>query len=109
MRLTPLTRAVGLRLARDLPPTGPNRIPLLRRGATITPGFQRALAEHGLHAVWVEDADSAGIEPIELLPEPVRMQAAARVATALDETREAIATSQLLSPDVLGDLRTSSR
>ena len=33
------------------------------------------------------------------------MQAAARVATALEAAREAIATSQLLSPDVLGDLQ----
>src|SRR5687768_474243 len=104
MRLTPLTRAVGRRLARDLPPTGPNRIPLLRRGALITPGFQRALAEHGLHAIWVEDPESEGIEPIELLPEPVRAETAARVASALDTAREAIGTSQQLPSSVLGDL-----
>jgi len=104
MRLTPLTRAVGLRLARDLPPTGPNRIPLLRRGALITPGFQRALGEHGLHAIWVEDPESDGIEPIELLPEPVRAETAARVASALDTAREAIGASQQLPPSVLGDL-----
>jgi hypothetical protein len=88
MRLTPLTRAVGHRLARDLPPTGPNRIPLLRRGATITPGFRRALAEHGLHAIWIEDAESEGVEPVNLLPEQVRAETAAKVAGALDEARE---------------------
>jgi len=104
MRLTPLTRAVGLKLARDLPPTGPNKIPLLRRGALITPGFQRALADHGLHAIWVEDPDSEGIEPIELIPEPVRAETAARVASALDTAREAIGSSQQLPPSVLGDL-----
>ncbi len=51
MRLTPVSRAVGLTLARDLPPTGPGRIPLLRHGATITPGFARTLEQHGIHAV----------------------------------------------------------
>ena len=42
MRPTPLSRACGMTLARDLPPTGPNRIPLLRKGTEITPRFQRA-------------------------------------------------------------------
>ena len=82
MRLTPLSRACGQTLARDLPPTGPNRIPLLRQGhASITPRFQRALGEHGIHALWVEDALSEGIEPVELLPEPVRAETAAKVAS----------------------------
>src|SRR5829696_2766687 len=105
MRLTPLSRACGQTLARDLPPTGPNRIPLLRQGAVITPRFQRALNEHGIHALWVEDAISDGIEPIELLPEPVRAETAAKVATALDEARTAIGDSQLLAAGILSELR----
>jgi len=105
MRLTPLSRACGQTLARDLPPTGPNRIPLLRQGAVITPRFQRALNEHGIHALWVEDALSDGIEPIELLPEPVRAETAAKVATALDEARTAIGDSQLLAAGILSELR----
>jgi HD-GYP domain-containing protein (c-di-GMP phosphodiesterase class II) len=92
-------------LARDLPPTGPNRIPLLRQGTVITPGFQRALDEHGIHALWVEDGFSEGIEPVELLPEPVRAETAAKVASALDEARSAIGGSQLLAHDVLAELR----
>ncbi|MGI8780102.1 MAG: HD-GYP domain-containing protein [Solirubrobacteraceae bacterium] len=104
MRLTPLSRAVGLPLARDLPPTGPNRIPLLRRGTVVTPRFQRALSEHGIHAIWVEDALSDGIEPIELLPEPVRVETAGKVASALDEARTAIGDSQHLAHEVLAEL-----
>jgi HD-GYP domain-containing protein (c-di-GMP phosphodiesterase class II) len=92
-------------LARDLPPTGPNRIPLLRQGTVITPGFQRALNDHGIHALWVEDGFSEGIEPVELLPEPVRAETAAKVASALDEARSAIGGSQLLAHDVLAELR----
>src|SRR5215218_6633554 len=105
MRLTPLSRACGMILARDLPPTGPNRIPLLRTGTVITPGFQRALDEHGIHALWVEDETSHGIEPVELLPEPVRAETAAKVASALDEARTAIGGSQLLAADILAELR----
>jgi HD-GYP domain-containing protein (c-di-GMP phosphodiesterase class II) len=105
MRLTPLSRACGQTLARDLPPTGPNRIPLLRQGTVITPRFQRALGEHGIHALWVEDALSDGIEPVELLPEPVRAETAAKVASALDEARSAIGDSQLLAAGILAELR----
>ena len=105
MRLTPLSRACGSTLARDLPPTGPNRIPLLRKGTVITPRFQRALSDHGIHALWVEDGTSEGIEPVELLPEEVRVETAAKVASALDEARTAIGDSQRLGHDVLADLR----
>jgi len=105
MRLTPLSRACGQTLARDLPPTGPNRIPLLRTGTVITPRFQRALEDHGILALWVDDGHSEGIEPVELLPEPVRAETAAKVATALDEARAAIGDSQMLAYDVLADLR----
>jgi HD-GYP domain-containing protein (c-di-GMP phosphodiesterase class II) len=105
MRLTPLSRACGQTLARDLPPTGPNRIPLLRQGTVITSRFQRALGEHGIHALWVEDALSDGIAPVELLPEPVRAETAAKVASALDEARSAIGDSQLLAAGILAELR----
>ena len=91
-------------LARDLPPTGPNRIPLLRKGTEITPRFQRALNDHGIHALWVEDGTSEGIEPVELLPEEVRVETAAKVASALDEARNAIGNSQRLGYDVLAEL-----
>ena len=55
MRLTPLSRAVGLTLARDLPPTGPDRIPLLRHGTVDHAALPPALEEHGIHAIWVDD------------------------------------------------------
>jgi HD-GYP domain-containing protein (c-di-GMP phosphodiesterase class II) len=105
MRLTPLSRAVGHTLARDLPPTGPGHIPLLRHGTEITPRFACALQEHGIHAVWVEDGLSDDILPDELLPEPVRAETAAKVAVALDEAREAIAASQSIGHEMLAELK----
>jgi HD-GYP domain-containing protein (c-di-GMP phosphodiesterase class II) len=105
MRLTPLTRAIGLTLARDLPPTGPNRIPLLRRGTVVTPRFQLALGAHGIHAVWVDDKLSEGIEPVDLIPQEVRIDTAVKVASALDEARTAIGDAQRLAHTVLAELR----
>ncbi len=70
----------------------------------ITPRFQQALQDHGIHAVWVEDPLSEGIEPDELLPEPVRAETAARVAGALDQARQAIGSSQRLAAEALNDL-----
>jgi len=109
MRLTPLSRACGQTLARDLPPTGPNRIPLLRTGTVITPRFQRALGEHGIHALWVEDGLSEGIEPVELLPEPVRAETAAKVASALDEPGSSGTSAQAAARSASGSQCSQSR
>lgn len=72
MHLSPITRAVDLRLARDLPASGPGRMPLLRQGTILTPRFVEVLATQGINAVWVEDSLSEGIAPVELMPEAVR-------------------------------------
>jgi hypothetical protein len=108
VRLTTVTRAVGLRLARDLP-AAHGRVPLLARGAVVTHGYARALACHGIHAVWVDDELSAGIEPIELLPEATRAGAAAHVRTALESARSAFAAKQPLGHGALADLARVSR
>jgi HD-GYP domain-containing protein (c-di-GMP phosphodiesterase class II) len=53
----------------------------------VTAGYVDSLLEMGIHAVWVHDTMSAGIEPRELVPPEVRQQTAARVAGALAEAR----------------------
>ncbi len=104
MRLTAVSRAAGMRLARDLPATGAGRVPLLAHGTLITDRYAAALIAQGIHAVWVEDGLSDGIEPAELLPEPVRAETADRVRGALDRARTAFATRQRLSPSMIEDL-----
>ena len=47
MRLSPTTRAVYLRLARDLPASGPGRMPLLREGTVLTSRFVEVLVTQG--------------------------------------------------------------
>lgn len=105
MRLIPVSRAGGMTVARDLPPTGPGRIPLLRRGAVLTPRMLEALTELGIGALWVQDELSDGIVPVDLLPEPVRAETAAKVAGALDEARDALGASQPLGHDRLTELQ----
>jgi len=104
MRLTTVSRAAGMRLARDLPATGPGRVPLLAHGTVLTERYQRALLAQGIHAVWVDDELSDGIEPVELMPETVRAETAERVRGALDRARAAFGSSQRLPPATLQDL-----
>jgi HD-GYP domain-containing protein (c-di-GMP phosphodiesterase class II) len=103
VRLTGVSGAVGLRLARDLP-AGAGGVPLLQRGATITERYARALAEHGFRAVWVDDELSAGVEPLELLGEPERADAARRVRAFRETARAAAAASRPLQSAALADM-----
>jgi HD-GYP domain-containing protein (c-di-GMP phosphodiesterase class II) len=104
VRLTPITRADGLVLARDLPVVGGSALPLLRAGAQLTPRLIEVLDAKGFKAVYVEDELSLGVEPVDLLPEDVRSEAAARVAGALRSARDAFASQQTLRPGLMADL-----
>src|SRR3954465_5369767 len=73
-------------------------MPLLRSGAKVTERYTRALAEAGIHAVWVHDPVSEGIEPHDLVPPGVREEAAKTVSDALAGARAAIESGQALSP-----------
>ncbi len=104
MRLAATSRAIGLRLARDLPaPLG--SFPLLRAGATITAGFaDRLVARHGIHAVWVEDELSEGVEPVDLLPDAVRREAAVTVARFLETAHHSVAARQSIPGAAVDEL-----
>jgi HD-GYP domain-containing protein (c-di-GMP phosphodiesterase class II) len=104
MRLTPITRADGRVLARDLPLVGGSSVPLLRAGARLTPRLLDILDAKGFKAVYVDDALSVGVEPVDLLPEDIRSQAVERVAAALRDARDAFAAQQTLRPGVMADL-----
>jgi HD-GYP domain-containing protein (c-di-GMP phosphodiesterase class II) len=104
MRLTPVSRAAGLRLARSLPASGTGRVPLLAQGTVITERYASVLATQGIHAVWVDDDLSDGIEPTELLPAPILAETADRVRSALEAARTAFAARQRLLPSTIQDL-----
>ena len=90
MRLTIVNRAIGLKLARDIPSSDPMKMPILRSGATVTERYAQALLDHGIHAVWVDDAFSTGITPQELVPPAVRQETAKAVTKAVTEAKAAI-------------------
>src|SRR4051812_49632130 len=104
MRLLPITRAHGLQLARDIPAADPRQMPLLRAGAKLTDGYIKSLGAAGIHALWVHDALTEGIEPKDLVPPHVREQAARQVNDALDKAGREFDRRALLSRDTRVDL-----
>src|SRR4051812_21951465 len=100
MRLLSISRAVGHQVARDIPAADPGQMPLLRAGARMTDRCSASLAAAGIHAVWVHDEFTDGIEPVDLVPPQVREEAARMVSNALDRAgldfdRRAVLSRQL--------------
>src|SRR4051794_5945322 len=105
MRLTPVRRAAGAVLARDIPAPDPAQMPVLRSGAVLTDAYQSALTGLGINAVWVEDELSEGIEPHELVPPQLREEAARIVSGALVEARDGLARGRGLSIATAAELK----
>src|SRR3954469_10806515 len=109
MRLTPVRRASGAILARDIPAPVPGQMPVLRAGAVLTDAYQMALTGLGINAVWVEDELSEGIEPHELVSPQLREEAARSVSGALVEAREGLARGRGLSSATTAELKSVVR
>ena len=104
MRIMPLNRAVGRRLARPIPSVDPRQMPLLRANAIVTPAYVRALEQLGIAAVWIQDDISADILPEELVSTAVRMKAARTMGSALESARAAFQRGQGLTTGVVAQL-----
>jgi HD-GYP domain-containing protein (c-di-GMP phosphodiesterase class II) len=104
MRLLPITRAHGFQLARDIPAADPRQMPLLRAGAKLTDGYIKSLGDVGIHAIWVHDPLTEGIEPRDLVPPQVREEAARQVSDALGKAGREYDRRAVLSRDVRVDL-----
>ena len=75
MRLVPVDQLhSGDRLARDVS-VGPSDIPLLRAGVRMSSHYVEGLVRADIRAVYVDDAFSDGIEPVEPISERTREQA----------------------------------
>lgn len=109
MRLSAVSRAAGLALAADLPSVGAGNVPMLRAGATLTDRLCQALITQGINAVWVQDELSEGIEPVTLLPEDVRQQAAASARDALNSARDAFARQQPMPEQAVRELQQTAQ
>jgi HD-GYP domain-containing protein (c-di-GMP phosphodiesterase class II) len=86
----------GCVLARDVLTGRSDAIPLLRSGVAITPRYRDALLAAGIHAVYVDDELSAGVEVRPVISEETRREASAAVSHAFETTSQALADGRAL-------------
>jgi HD-GYP domain-containing protein (c-di-GMP phosphodiesterase class II) len=107
MRLAPLSEVPdGVTVGRDVL-AGVDRAPLLRAGVTLTRDYREGLVRSGVHAIYIEDASSAGIVPAQpLIGEKTQALAARVMSAAYDEARAAFEARRPLDPEVAETLTT---
>ena len=102
MRIVPLKQAsAGAVLGREVRAGRRDGAPLLRAGAELTPRVREVLARMGVHAVYIDDELSRGIEPEPVLPDYTRALALEAVSLAFDAALEAQLTGRALPPEVI--------
>src|SRR5581483_5861873 len=91
MRLVPTSRVKdGAELGRDVHLARTDGIPLLRAGARITAAYRDRLLLAGIHAIYIEDAASEGIEPEPLISAETRLLATKTVASTYQSVQAAM-------------------
>jgi HD-GYP domain-containing protein (c-di-GMP phosphodiesterase class II) len=103
MRLV-LTRRLPseARLARDVKHPQGARTPLLRAGTLLTEAYVEGLEREGIHAVYVDDRQSAGIEASDPLREETRQQATLAIGKLF--ASEHLAAGQPISDELVGEI-----
>jgi HD-GYP domain-containing protein (c-di-GMP phosphodiesterase class II) len=102
VRLIPLKLVPsGATLGRDIRGSREDGIPLLRAGTPLTARFKEALLRAGVHAVYVDDESTRGINPRPVLSDATRAIATAAVASTFELVREALLSAQPLTGDML--------
>jgi HD-GYP domain-containing protein (c-di-GMP phosphodiesterase class II) len=106
MRLVQLHRVPeGAKLGKDVSSGRADGMPLLRAGTALTPRYKNALLRAGVHAIYVDDQDSAGIDPRPVLSEETRSKATTAVAHVFDGAKDALASGRPLTADAVEDLQ----
>lgn len=102
----PLNRAPdGAKLGKDVASGRADGMPLLRAGTSLTPRFKDALVRAGVHAVYVDDEESRGINPQPVLSDATRSAATAAVSRAFDGAKDALKTGRPLSAEAVEELQ----
>jgi HD-GYP domain-containing protein (c-di-GMP phosphodiesterase class II) len=94
----------GARLARDVVTGRPGDLPLLRAGSTVSARYREALVRHGIHAVYVEDDISEGIDVSPVLTERTRQEATNALARAFEDAPQLLAARKPLPPGIVSQL-----
>src|SRR5690349_23351577 len=104
----PLNRAPdGATLGKDVASGRADGMPLLRAGTALTPKFKQALIRAGVHAVYVDDEETRGIDPVSALTDETRSAATAAVARAFDGATDALKAGRPLPPEAIDEDRKS--
>jgi HD-GYP domain-containing protein (c-di-GMP phosphodiesterase class II) len=107
VRLIATRRAdLGAVLGRDVVDGRATSIPLLRAGVKLTERHRAALLATGVHAIYVNDALSEGIEVREAVDPETRRQATRAVSRAFDSCRESVSAGRGVPDSALADLTT---
>jgi HD-GYP domain-containing protein (c-di-GMP phosphodiesterase class II) len=102
----PLNRAPdGAKLGKDVASGRADGMPLLRAGTALTPRFKNALVRAGVHAVYIDDEQSRGIDPQPVLSDETRAAATAAVSRAFDGAQDALKTGRPLSNEAIEELQ----
>src|SRR3954469_5197391 len=80
-------------------------IPLLRKGVKLTERHRDALLGVGVHAVYIEDALSEGIEIGQAVDPETRRRATVAVSKAFETCKEALSNGSGVPEAVVGDLQ----
>src|SRR5947209_19883578 len=98
MRLIPTRRIPdGAKLARDILTGAGDAIPLLRAGTVVSSRYRDGLARSGIHAVYIDDALSEGIEVVPPISDETRREATRAVSNAIVNVKECKTTIDTLS------------
>jgi HD-GYP domain-containing protein (c-di-GMP phosphodiesterase class II) len=95
----------GVQLARDVMDGRPTAIPLLRAGVNITERHRRALIAAGIHAVYVEDELSEGIQVRQAVSEEARREATQAVGRAFEGARDSLVAGRSMPDSAVRDLQ----
>ena len=102
----PLNRVPdGEKLGKDVSSGRADGMPLLRAGTILTPRFKGALVRAGVHAVYIDDELSRGIEPTPVLSDETRFAATAAVSRAFEGATDALKTGRPLSAEAIEELQ----
>ena len=94
----------GDRLGRDVSAHPADELPLLRAGNRISDSHRASLQRAGVVAVWIEDALTDGIEPLEVLGDETKRRATAAIHDAFKKVAASLPDRAPLSAEVVMEM-----
>jgi HD-GYP domain-containing protein (c-di-GMP phosphodiesterase class II) len=104
MRRVPIDQLrTGDRLGRNVY-AGLDALPLLCTGVRVSDSYRYLLEKAGIHAVWIDDGLSEGIQPLEVLAESTKQRAATAIREAFKEVTDTLVSGDSMSTDVVEEM-----